>query len=86
MPYKDAIRNREYKRQWYLYNRDNVLKRAKDSYHSNPIPKRQYSKEYRENNSLKVRSRYERKKMRDIEQVLKRRDRSKEEVILSKRR
>ena len=76
MPYKDAIRSREYKRQWYLNNRDNVLKRAKDSYHNNPIPKRQYSKEYRENNSLKVRSRYEGKKMGDIEQVLKRRDRS----------
>ena len=48
MPYKDAIRSREYKRQWYLNNRDNVLKRAKDSYHNNPLPKRQYSKEYRE--------------------------------------
>lgn len=84
MPYKNATRSREYKRQWYLNNRDSILKRAKDSHHNNPLPKRQYSKECRENNSLKIRSRYGRKKMEDNEQVLKRRDRSKEEVILSK--
>lgn len=84
MLYKDAIRSRGYKRQWYLDNRDNILKRAKNSYHNNPLPKRQYSKEYRENNPLNIRSKYGREKMGDIKQVLKRRDKSKEEAILSK--
>lgn len=84
MPYKDAIRSRKYKRQWYLNNRDNVLKRAKDSYHNNSSLKRQHSKECEENNSLKVKSKYKKENIKDIKQVLKRRDKSKKEVILSK--
>lgn len=30
MPYKDALKNKECKRQWYLDNRDRVLKRGKN--------------------------------------------------------
>lgn len=30
MPYKDALKNKECKRQWYLDNRDRVLKEAKN--------------------------------------------------------
>lgn len=28
MPYKDALKNKEYKRQWYIRNRDRLLERA----------------------------------------------------------
>lgn len=44
MPYKDALKNKECKRQWYLDNRDRVLKEAKISY---------------QNNILKIKDRYE---------------------------
>lgn len=83
MPYKDALKNKECKRQWYLDNRDRVLKEAKISYQNNAVLKRKQSKEYRKNNILKIKDRYEKKKLEDIEQVLTRRDKNKEEAILS---
>lgn len=84
MPYKDALKDKECKRQWYLDNRDRVLKEAKISYQNNAVLKRKQSKEYREKNILRIRDRYEKKKLEDIEQVLTRRDKNKEEAILSK--
>jgi predicted HNH restriction endonuclease len=84
MPYKDTLKNKECKRQWYLNNRDRILREARDSYCNNAALKREKSKKYREKNPLKSKDRYERKKLEDIEQVLKRRDRNKEEAILSK--
>lgn len=48
MPYKDALKNKEYKRQWYIRNRDRLLERAKISYHNNPAPKIAQSRKYRE--------------------------------------
>lgn len=84
MPYKDALKDKEYKRQWYLDNKDRVLKEAKISYQNNAVLKRKQSKEYREKNILRIKDRYEKKKLEDIEQVLTRRDKNKEEAILSK--
>ncbi len=78
MPYKDALKDKECKRQWYLDNRDRI------SYQNNAVLKRKQSKEYREKNILRIKDRYEKKKLEDIEQVLTRRDKNKEEAILSK--
>lgn len=80
MPYKDALKDKECKRQWYLDNRDRVLKEAKISYQNNAVLKRKQSKEYREKNILRIRDRYEKKKLEDIEQVLTRRDKNKEKA------
>lgn len=67
MPYKDALKNKGCKRQWYLDNRDRVLKEAKISYQNNAVLKRKQSREYRKNNILKIKDRYEKKKLEDME-------------------
>lgn len=82
MPYKDTLKDKEYKRQWYLNNRDRLLKEAKISYQNNAVLKREQSKEYREKNILKIKDRYEKMKQKDIKQVLTRRDNNKKEAIL----
>ena len=84
MPYKDDSKNKEYKRQWYLNNRDRILKEAKTSYHDNPIPKIEQVRKYRRDNPLKAKEYYSNNKSKNIESVLNRRDRNKEEAILSK--
>lgn len=84
MPYKDSLKDKECKRQWYLNNRDKILKNAKESYQNNAVLKRKKSKEYRERNILRIKDRYEKKKSEDVEQVLVRRDKNKEDAILSR--
>lgn len=50
MPYKDDSKNKEYKRQWYLNNRDRILKEARALYHNNPVPKIEQVRKYRKDN------------------------------------
>ncbi len=84
MPYKDALKNKEYKRQWHIRNRDRLLERAKISYHNNPVPKIAQSRKYRENNPSKAKEYYKDNRLKNIGLVLSRRDKNKEEAILSK--
>lgn len=67
-----------------MRNKEKILAKSKEIYHNNPTLKKENSKRYRENNPEKIKERYNKKKFEDIEQVLIRRDKNKEDAILSK--
>ncbi len=55
MPYKDPVRQREYRREYYIKNRDKIITKAREWQQEHSDQRREYYRKWREENKEQLR-------------------------------